>query len=68
MASATAFLGFEEIETGEQVEKAVAYCQRSSEKLAEDLRDGGLGWSYGHGRDRSRELHRILVAIERYWS
>jgi hypothetical protein len=69
MASATKGLGFEEIKTVEQAEEAHAYARRLATAITEDLAtDNPLGsWGLPNAKEHARELHRLLVAIERFW-
>lgn len=67
MASATATLGFEKIETGEQWEQAQSYAVRLASRLEEDIRAGGI-YTIRSAKEHARELHRLLVALDKYYS
>lgn len=66
MPSATWTLGFDKIETPEQLEEVHHYAKRLCAKITEDV-EYASGHALTNAKDKARELHRLLVAMERYW-
>lgn len=65
--SATAILGFETIKTLEQAEQARDYAEKLTYGIQDAIAFGDSCWHPRNAKEHARELHRLLVALERFW-